>query len=151
MTYTISIIIEQQLHYVIDKFDSRDNLKHWHKGLLNAEHLSGTPGRLGSKMKLDYHLDGRHMQLIETITKRNFPHEFHATYTTKGMHNLQENSFEATTEGFTKWSSQNEFRATSFFMHLMLFAMPGAFKKQSMAFMTNFKNFVEHGTSVADA
>ncbi|MDO1500156.1 SRPBCC family protein [Winogradskyella maritima] len=151
MKYSSEIIIEQNLDYVIEKLDSRDNLKHWQKGLVKAEHISGTPGELGSKMKLEYDMDGRKMELIETVTKRNFPKEFHATYSTKGMHNHQENTFESTPEGFTKWISKNEFLPTSFFMRLMLVAMPGAFKKQSMVFMTNFKNFVENGTSVANA
>jgi hypothetical protein len=33
----------------------------------------------------------------------------------------------------------------------MLFLMPGAFKKQTKKYMKNFKNFVEHETSVANA
>lgn len=151
MTYTSEIIIEQNIDYVIGKLDNQDNLKHWQEGLINTEHISGTPGQLGSKMKLEYDLGGRKMALIETITKHNFPEEFHATYATKGMHNNQENTFTTTPEGFTKWRCKNEFLPTSFYMRLMLIAMPGAFKKQTMTFMTNFKNFVEHGTSVANA
>jgi hypothetical protein len=91
------------------------------------------------------------MELIETITKRDLPKEFHATYNTKGMHNIQHNYFETTPEGYTKWLSKNEFQPTTLAMHAMLFFMPRTFKKQSVKYMTNFKNFVEHGISVADA
>jgi hypothetical protein len=34
-------------------------------------------------------------------------------------------------------------------MKAMGFLMPNAFKKQSMKYLTDFKNFAENGTSVA--
>ena len=91
------------------------------------------------------------MEIIETITKSDFPNEFHATYTTKGMNNIQKNYFTETPEGHTRWTSVNEFSPLSFSMRIMLFLMPRAFKKQSIKYMQDFKNFVENGTSVANA
>ncbi|MBC3847880.1 SRPBCC family protein [Winogradskyella echinorum] len=151
MTYTTEIIIEKPIDMVIQKLDSTENMKHWQEGLKNAEHISGTPGELGAKMKLYYDFGKRKMEIIETITKQDFPNEFHATYTTKGVRNIQENHFESTDSGFTKWVAKNEFQPTNFVMSMMLFLMPSAFKKQTKTYMTNFKNFVEHGTSVSNA
>ena len=151
MTYTTEIIIEKPIDEVITKLDNADNLKHWQTGLEKTEHISGTPGEFGAKMKFYYQFGKRKMELVETITKRNFPSEFHATYATKGMHNIQQNFFETTSEGHTKWSSKSEFMPTNFTMRMMLLLMPRAFKKQSLKYMTDFKNFVEHGTSVANA
>ena len=151
MKYTTETIVELPRDEFLKKLDNIDNIKHWQRGLVSAEHISGTPGEVGAKMKLSYKFGKREMDLVETITKRNFPGEFHATYDTKGMHNIQENYFEETPQGFTKWTSKSEFVSSSFMLKAMMFLMPGAFKKQSKKYMVDFKNFAEKGTSVADA
>lgn len=151
MKYTTEILIKKPLDEVARKMDSIENMKHWQEGLVSTEHISGTPGEFGAKMKLNYDFGNRQMELIETITKRDFPHEFHATFNTKGMHNIQQNYFKSTADSYTKWVSKNEFQPTSFAMSAMLFLMPRTFKKQTKKFMTNFKKFVENGSSVTNA
>ncbi|WP_040250735.1 SRPBCC family protein [Psychroserpens mesophilus] len=151
MLYTTEIIVKVPLDVFVNKMNNIDNLKHWQRGLKSTEHISGNPGDLGSKIKLNYQFDKRKMEIIETITKSNFPKEFHATYATKGMNNIQKNYFSETSDGHTKWISINEFTPLSFSMRIMLFLMPSAFKKQSLKYMQDFKNFVEKGTSVANA
>lgn len=151
MKYSHNVLIKKPIDQVIEKLDSTENMKHWQTGLISVEHVSGTPGELGAKMKLTYRFGNRSMELIETITKRNFPHEFHANYSTKGIHSIQQNFFEATDEGYTRWKSNCEYSPTTLMMNLMLFLMPRSFKKQSLKYMTNFKKFVEHGTSIANA
>jgi len=148
MKYAIDIIIEKPRDEVIKKMDNVDNMKHWQKGLVAAEHISGTPGEIGAKMRLTYIIGKRKFILIETITKRNFPDEFHGTYSTETMHNIQENYFEDTLEGHTKWISVSEFKPINFPMRAMLFLMPRAFKKQSKTYMIDFKNFVENKVSI---
>ena len=151
MLYTTEIIVKVPLDEFINKMDNIENMKHWQKGLIATEHLSGIPGELGSKLKLTYKFNGRKMDLIETITKSKFPYEFHATYTTKSMHSIQENYFSKTSEGYTKWISKNEFLPFNFMMRVMMFLMPNYFKKQSIPYMNDFKNFAENGISVAHA
>ncbi len=151
MKYTTEIIIESPIDTVIRKLDNPENLKHWQRGLVSAEHISGTPGEFGAKMKLKYKMGKRDMELIETITYRNLPHEFHATYVTNSMNNIQENYFKENSEGHTIWTSKSEFIPLNFFMKIMTKLMPKAFKKQSLLYMQDFKNFVENGTSVANA
>lgn len=151
MKYTTEIIIEKPIEIVIQKLDSTDNMKHWQEGLKHAEHISGIPGELGAKMKLNYDFGKRKMEIIESITKQDFPNELHVTYTTKGVRNIQENYFESTNDGNTKWVAKNEFQPTNFVMSTMLLLMPRAFKKQTKTYMTNFKNFVEKGISISNA
>lgn len=148
MKYTIETIIELPRDKVIKKLDNTDNLKHWQEGLVSTEHISGTPGQVGAKMKLVFKMGKRHMELIENITKRAFPNEFHGTYTTKGMHNVQENYFEELPNGHTKWVSKSEFIPTNFVLRIMTLIMPSTFKKQSKKYMDAFKNFAEKGISV---
>jgi hypothetical protein len=150
MKYTSEIIINASLKDVVGKMNSADNMKHWQKGLVHVEHISGIPGTFGAKMKLHYDFGNRKMELLETITKQNLPHEIHTTYNTKGVQNIQQNYFESIDATTTKWTSVNEFQPTSFFMGAMLLLMPKSFKKQTAQYMHDFKNFVENDKSVCD-
>ena len=69
----------------------------------------------------------------------------------KGIHNTQENYFKSTDEGYTKWTSVSDFMPLNFTMRIMTYLMPKAFKKQSLKYMKDFKNFVEKGVSVSNA
>ena len=151
MKYTSEIIIELPLNEFMSKFDNTENMKHWQRGLVSAEHISGTPGELGAKMKLNYKFGKREMELVETITHKKAPYEFHATYKTKGIHNIQENFFEQTSDGHTKWTSKSEFMPLNLMMRIMTAIMPRTFKKQSKKYLQDFKSFAEKGTSVSKA
>lgn len=151
MKYTIEIDVNVPRDVFIEKMDKPENMKHWQKGLTEYKFLSGTPGEEGSKMEFHYKMGKRDMILVETIMKSNFPHEFHATYDAKGVHNIQKNYFKDIDDHRTKWISEAEFQFSGFMMKVMGFLMPGAFKKQSRKYMQDFKAFAEHGTSVAEA
>lgn len=150
MKYTCEITINLPREKVIEKLDNADNMKHWQKGLLDYEILNGTPGEEGTKMRLDYQMGKRSISMVETITKRDFPREFNANYDTKGVHNIQLNHFDEVDSQTTKWTSESEFQFSSFGMKLMGWMMPGAFKKQSLKYLEDFKNFAERGISVMD-
>lgn len=149
MKYTSKITIDLPREEVIAKLDNADNMKHWQRGLINYELLEGTPGQPGAKMKLNYQMGKRKLSMTETIIENNFPSEFHATYDTKGVLNAQRNFFNKVDDNTTEWVSESEFKFDSFGMKLMGWLMPGAFKKQSMKYLNDFKNFAETGTSVA--
>ncbi|OBX25372.1 SRPBCC family protein [Gelidibacter algens] len=151
MKYTLDIVIEMPLDECMKTFANSENMKHWQRGLTTIEHISGTPGEFCAKMKMHYTLRKRPISVIETITHKNLPHEWYATYTTDGADNIQENFFKATSENQTQWTSINEFFPLNFRMHLKLWVMPRTFKKQTLRYMKDFKNFVENGISVADA
>ena len=143
MKYTVEIDIDLPRDRVIELFDSTENMKHWQEGLVSAEHLSGTPGEVGAKMKLKYKMGKREVEMIETITKRNLPDEFAGTYDAKGVHNIVDNTFIEISESKTKWVAYQEFQMKGM-MKIIAFIMPGAFKKQSMKYMKDFKAFAEN-------
>ncbi|NNF19370.1 MAG: SRPBCC family protein [Flavobacteriaceae bacterium] len=151
MKYTTEIVIDLPREKVIGIMDNTDNLKHWQKGLISANAISGEPGKEGSKMELHYKMGKRELVLIETILTRDFPEAFHATYDTKGVHNFQKNYFKEEGDNQTRWISETKFEFSGFFMKLMAFLMPGAFKKQSLQYMRDFKAFAEEGKSVKDS
>lgn len=150
MKYTSEIVINLSRKDCIEKLNNPSNLKHWQRGLVDYELLEGTPGKIGSKTRLNYLMDNRKMELIETISKTNLPDSLHLTYSTKGMLNIQDNFFEVVSENSTKWLIKNEFLPTNFMMRMMLLLMPGAFKKQSKKYLEDFKNFAENGQSVSE-
>ena len=149
MKYTTKITIDLPRETVIQKLDNAENMKHWQRGLTHYRVISGNPGEEGAQMELHYDMGKRKMVLVETILKRDFPAEFHATYDAKGVRNIQRNFFRDIDANTTEWVSESEFQFDSFFMKMMGFFMPGAFKKQSMKYAMDFKAFAESGTSVA--
>ncbi|EAR00104.1 hypothetical protein FB2170_00520 [Maribacter sp. HTCC2170] len=151
MKYTTEILIDLPLNEFIKKLDNPDNMKHWQKGLVKYNIISGAPGQEGGKMELRYQMGKRKIVMVETILKRNLPYEFHTTYDTKGVHNVQKNYFKEISASQTKWISEAEFQFSGFMMKLMAFFMPGAFKKQSLKYLKDFKAFAEKGVSVANS
>lgn len=151
MRYTVEVTINKPIAEVIEKLDSPENMKHWQRELIKHELISGKGGEEGAKMKLNYDMGKRKIEMIETVIKNNFPYEFHATYDANGVHNIQKNYFSEIDDYSTKWISETEFQFSSFFMKAMGFLMPGMFKKQSLIYLNDFKAFVEEGKSVANA
>ena len=151
MKYTTEIQVALPRAEFIEKFDSTENMKHWQKGLKAFKFLEGEPGQEGSQMELVYQMGKRELVMVETILKSNFPYEFHATYDAKGAHNIQKNYFKEIDDDNTLWVSESEFQFSGFFMKLMGFLMPGAFKKQTLAYLKSFKAFAEEGISVMDS
>ena len=149
MRYTAEITVDLPRDEFIKKLDNPENMKHWQKGLVKYEHISGAPGSEGARMSLSYQFGKRNMDMVETIIKNNMPDELHASYDTKGVQNIQKNYFEEV-DGKTLWKSDNIFEFSGFMMKLMAFLMPGAFKKQTMKYLNDFKAFAENGTSVAE-
>jgi len=142
MKYTNEIEINRPLQKVIELFDNPDNMAKWQPGFISFEHLSGVPGQPGAKSKLKYKMGKRDVEMIETITTRNLPNEFHGTYEAKGVFNVLKNYFSEPAPGKTKWVSDSEFKFSGI-MKLFGWLMPGAFKKQSQKYLDLFKIFAE--------
>lgn len=150
MKYTSEIIIDLPREDVIKALDNADNMKHWQRGLVGYKMLDGIPGKEGAKMELEYQMGKRNVVMVETIIKNQFPEEFHAFYDAKGVHNEQRNYFHELEGNKTKWVSESAFQFAGFGMKVIAFLMPKAFKKQSMKYLNDFKDFAEKGISVAD-
>lgn len=142
MNYSLDIEIDLPIDKVITLFDSTENMFKWMEGLESFEALSGEPGQEGAKSKLLFKMGKREIEMVETITKKNLPDEFTATYDAKGVFNIVKNSFEKVSEDKTKYITEQEFQFKGF-MKLIGFLMPGAFKKQSLKYMNDFKKFAE--------
>jgi hypothetical protein len=152
MQYTTEVTIALPRDQVIAKLDNPDNMRHWQRGLIEYTNIGNIPaGQEGAQMKLEYKMGKRSIVMTETIVERNFPEAFHATYDAPGVHNIQRNYFHALEDGHTKWVSESEFRFEKIGMKLIGWLMPGAFKKQSLKYLNDFKAFAESGISVAES
>ncbi len=143
MKFTTEIEINQPIERVIDLFDNAENMDKWMDGLQSFEHLSGTPGQVGAKAKLRFKMGKREIEMIETVTVRNLPHEFSGTYEADGVFNIVKNKFIKLSDTKTMYITENEFQFKGF-MKIIAFLMPGAFKKQSIKLLNDFKRFAEN-------
>lgn len=145
MKYTVETTINLPVNEVAALFENPDNLKLWQPGLISFEHLSGKPGTVGAKSRMKYKMGSREIEMIETITAKKFPYQFHANYEAKGVFNIVKNYFDPIGEKKTKYISEQEFEFSGF-MKLMGWLMPGVFKKQSKKYLKDFKAFAEKQT-----
>jgi hypothetical protein len=142
MKYKVEVTIDLPRERVIELFASPDNMHKWQPGLKSFENMEGEPGQAGTKSRLKYDMNGRIIDMVETITVRNLPAEFSGTYEARNVWNLVENRFYETEDGRTRWVSENEFRMGGF-MKLMAIFMKGAFPRESLKQMNSFKEFAE--------
>ena len=54
MKYTTEIIIDLPREEFIEKLDNPDNMKHWMRGLLDHQMVSGEPGQVGARMSMKF-------------------------------------------------------------------------------------------------
>lgn len=142
MRYTTEIRIQVPREKVIEMFDNTENLYKWQPGLLSFEPLSGEPGKEGSKSTMAYEGRKGDLVMIETITHRKFPDEFHTTYVTKGVYNEMYNYFSEAEAGITLWKTISVFRFKGL-MALMAPFMKKAFTDNTLLSMERFKVFAE--------
>ena len=142
MKFSVAVEIDKPLDDVIRLFDDPDNLYKWMEGLESFEHLDGVPGQVGARSRLRFKMGKREFEMIETITERDLPFSFAGTYDADGVVNVVRNKFEPLGDDRTLYTSENEFQFRGF-MKLVALIMPGAFRKQSMKYLQDFKRFAE--------
>lgn len=144
MKFKCSIEIDLPREKVVELFDNSDNMKHWQDGFVSFEHLSGEAGKVGAKSRILYNNNGREMELIETITVNNLPDEFSGIYVHKHMTNSMVNKFEWLAASKTRWTAEIEYtQLNGMMIKMMVFLMPGMFRKQTQKWLNQFKVFAE--------
>jgi hypothetical protein len=148
MKYETECFINLPLEEVIAIFEDSSRLIHWQRGIESTQLIKGIDGEVGSKRRLKIEFEGQRISMIETITHKDLPHEWHGRYTSKGLESIQQNYFSSTEANQTKWISKSSF-GFSGWMILISKVLPGIFKKRSELVMSDFKNYAEKGISVA--
>lgn len=142
MKYEVEVTVDLPRERMIALFDDPENLPKWQTGLKSFEFLSGDLGKPGAKSKLVYDMNGRKVEMIETITARDLPDLFSGTYEAPGVWSHTENRFYEAGPQKTRWITSNEFKFKGL-MALMGIFMRASFPKQTLREMNHFKQFAE--------
>ncbi|MBC7533224.1 MAG: SRPBCC family protein [Oligoflexus sp.] len=149
MKYSCEVEIDLSIDRVIELFDNPENLRQWQPALLSFEPLSGKPGYPGAKSRLKFKIGNNDIEMIETVTVRNLPHEYSGTYDAKGVFNIVKNTFTPLSPSRTRFVSDQEFRFSGF-MKAVGLMMPDMFRKTSFQYLENFKAFAERSSIESD-
>ena len=141
MKYTVSTIINKPVNEVVELFDNEENMFKWMEGLQSVELLSGEKGKKGAKSKMKFITGKRELEMVETILESNLPERMVTAYAAKGVNNIIFTKMEAQGDK-TNYIAEQEFKFKGM-MKLMGWLMPGAFKKQSLKYLEDFKKFAE--------
>ena len=142
MNYTLELQIKQPIDVVGELIGDPGLRQSWQPDLLGIEPVEGEPGKQGSTALLKYRMGKAVLEMKETIVENRLPHQFASTYEADKVWNLVVNDFEETAAGRTKWTFTSEFRCRGL-LKAMAFFMPGMFRKQSLKYMKQFKDFAE--------
>ena len=110
MNYTTEVEINLPRARVIELFDSEENQLKWQPNLKSLQHLSGETGQPGASARMIVAMGDKDVEMVETITVRNFPDEFCGIYETKGIWNEVKNTFREITPDKTVWHLHAGFR-----------------------------------------
>lgn len=144
MRFNCSVEIDLPRERVIELFDNPNNMKHWQDGFISFEHYKGETGQPGAESLIKYNINGREMELTETILVRNLPDEFSGLYESKMTLNTMKNYFHELSPTKTRWESEIEYtELRGFMVKMMGMFFPSMFKKQTQKWMDQFKKFAE--------
>lgn len=161
MKYTVSIEIAMPRDEVARLLADPAHLPKWLRGLVLHEPLSAVHGRLGTRSRVVMETGQQKTEATETITRRE-PADLHGIpkgsvvhfereIVADGMWSAVRDRLTEAGPDTTLWVSENENRFSGVMMRLVGLLMPGAFRKQSLQHMHDFKAFAEQGVDVRDA
>jgi carbon monoxide dehydrogenase subunit G len=161
MKYTVSIEIVLPRERVAQLLADPEHVSKWLRGLVLHEPLSGAHGQVGTTSRVVMEMGQQKFECTETITRREpvdlngIPREsvvhFDREIVGKGMWSTVRDRLTEAGPETTLWVSDNEYRFSGLLMRLVGLLMPGAFHKQSLQHMQDFKAFAEHGKDVREA
>jgi hypothetical protein len=161
MKYTVSIEIALPRERAVQLLADPEHLSKWLRGLVLHEPLTGVHGQVGTKSRVVMEMGQQKFEGTETITRREpvdlhgIPSEsvvhFEREIVGKGMWSAVRDRLTEAGPETTLWVSENEYRFSGWLMRLVGLLMPGAFRKQSLQHMQDFKAFAEQGRDVREA
>jgi hypothetical protein len=158
MKYTLSIEIAKPREEVAQLLADPANIPKWLRGVVVHEPLNGLHGQVGTRSRVVMEMGQQKFEAIETITRRepadlhNIPKgsvvHFEREIVGEGMWSAARERLTEAGPNTTLWVSENEYRFSGLLMRLVGLLMPGAFRKQSLQHMQDFKAFAEQGKDV---
>jgi hypothetical protein len=160
MKYTVSTEIALPRARVAQMLADPELLPKWLRGLVLHEPVRGVHGEVGTVSRVVMRMGKQQIECTETITRREPVdlHEIPSGSTVhfdreivgKGMWSAARERLTEAGPDTTLWESESEFRFSGLLMRLVGLLMPGAFRKQSLQHMQDFKAFAEQGKDVRE-
>jgi hypothetical protein len=161
MKYTVSIEIALPREEVAQLLADPAHMPKWLRGLVLHEPLNGVHGQVGTRSRVVMQTGQQKFEGIETITRREPANlrgipkgsvvHYEREIVGEGMWSAARERLTEASPDTTLWVSENEYRFSGLMMRLVGLLMPGAFRKQSLQHMQDFKAFVEQGKDVREA
>lgn len=139
MKYEREEVIERQRRTVAELYADRPGIKEWHPGGVDYRHLSGEPGRPGTKAELVF----KGFTIVEKVKDRDLPDSFSTTYEVKNFPGTVdvECIFEELSLNSTKWTAQVVFKG--FILRTAARRYRSEIEKEICEYMKAFKEFAE--------
>lgn len=139
-----TVIIHKPVQEVWRFFDDPHNMPLWLTGFKRFEHVSDTPGNPGAISKHYYEMNGRTIEMTETITVRNEYSEFSGTVTNQWMASTLTTTFRDLGNGSTEMTSSVDSTFTPFFLKLFIsLMMKKGFQKRQDKDLNRLKTVLE--------
>ena len=140
ITFRHETEIRKPVNDVYALYTDRNRFQDWQPGFVEEEVSASKNGQ--KQYRLRYRIGNRTMWMNESVIRNSFPH-YDSDYSLKGVFNPVRNTFQATPEGFTKWTVESKFRFKGL-MKLIAPFMRSGFEKQNRIIMSNFKRYAEN-------
>lgn len=140
--YAYEIEIDRPVSEVYREYADPENLPRWLTGLQRIEHVSGTPGEVGSISKHVYLEKGRIIEMVETVTAHEPEKHFAGELETGGMQCRIYVDFVDQGDS-TLMRLRSDFRSQSLMMKLMMPFMKGHIRERQEGDLKKFKALVE--------
>ncbi|WP_434417551.1 SRPBCC family protein [Nannocystis pusilla] len=161
MKYTVSIELALPRERAAQLLADPANLPKWLRGLVLHEPLKGAHGQVGTTSRVVMQMGKQRFECTETVTRRE-PVDLHDIPSASvvhfdreivgnGMWSVVRDRLTEAGPQTTLWESESEYRFSGLMMRMVGLLMPGAFRKQSLQHMQDFKAFAERGEDVRDA
>lgn len=140
--FTESVTIKASRDTVTELFDNPDYLAKRQPELLAFEPIEGIPGQPGARLEMVMRLAGREIRVVQTVQRRNLPHEFGEIYEVAGVWHRQSSRFQVLGEHLTRWEVDCEFRFTGWLKYVAWLGIP-YLRWQIRNALQKFRNFAE--------
>ncbi len=142
MKFVAEVIINRPRERVIQLMADPANMPQWQPGIQSITPLNADRDAVGAKSRVIFATHGIHLEMIETVIRRNPPDEFISSFEARGVKNLVSNRFYPEGPGQTRWVMENSFEFSGF----MAVARPfigEILARQTRESMQRFKMFAE--------
>jgi uncharacterized membrane protein len=137
-----SVTINAPVSKVWQKFMDPDSLKYWLSGFISIQHLSGEPGKSGSKSKMIFLERKKEMTVHEEVVKviEGTEYAFKIVHPSLFIYN---HVYLSANNGQTILRQETEMHPQQFMLKIIMPLMKGSMKQRTLKDLQRFRKFIE--------